>query len=384
MKETLEKFVAVANDPYSSVAKWKTDNNKKIIGVVPMHVPEEIIHAAGMLPIVLWESDEPITLANAFSQPTMCGFPRGVFNDAYKGRLDFVDGMIYTDDCLGERQFAFLCQRNLKLGYEYLLYVPQVLGEQHSKDNLVMQLERIKTGLEAFGGQKITNEALEKSIAIYNKNRALIRKLYEFRRNNPGVLKAREVVAIVAASMRMLKEDHSKLLEKLLADLEALKTKPSVEGKVRVVLSGSLCQVPRIDILDSLEEAGAVVVDDDLYVGIRYAITDVQEGSGDPIGALADRYLKAKLRCPLKSQDSTDWAKQLVEIAKKSNAAGVISLEVKFCEGHYFYYSHIRHTLDAAGFRELALEMEHESTATRSAQNTTRLEAFVESLKGGK
>lgn len=383
MKKTLEKFIAVANDPYSSIAKWKKDNNKKVIGVVPMHIPEEIIHAAGMLPVVLWESDEPSSIANAHSQPTMCGFPRGVFNDAMKGRLDFIDGMIFSDDCLGERQFAFLIQRNIKLGFDFLLYMPQLLSEAHSRDHLITQLERLKTGLEEFGGQKVTKEGLQKSIVIYNKNRALIRKLYEFRRNNPGVLRAKEVVAIVSASMKMLKEDHSKLLEELLVKLESLKKKPSTAGKVRLILSGSLCQVPRMEILDGLEEAGAVIVDDDLYVGSRYAATDAKKND-DPIGALADRYLKMKLRCPTKSEDSLDWAKQLVELAKKNNATGVVNLEVKFCEPHYFFYSHIRQVLDKAGLRELALEMEHESTSTRSAQNTTRLEAFVESIKGGK
>lgn len=382
MNETLNQFKAIAADPYGSVRGWKKKTGKKVIGVSPMHIPEEIIHAAGILPVVLWESDEPITIANSYSQPTICGYTRSIFDDALKEKLKFIDGMVYHDDCLAQRQFGFLMRRYAKPAYNYLIYVPQVLDEPHSKDNLVKQLRRFSTSLEEFSGQKVSGEKLQQSIVIYNKHRALMRKLYNFRRDNPGVLRAKEVAGIAQASMLMPKEEHSKLLEELLPILEKTK-KPSGNGRVRVIVSGCLCRAPRTEILDAIEDAGADVVDDDLYVGARYSVTDAPE-TGDPYEALADRFVKMKLRCPSKSQDSTDWAKQLVEIAQKSNSKGVVSFESKFCEPHYFFYSHIMQALDKENIRNLGIEIEHETTSARSAQIATRVQAFIESCKGEK
>ena len=54
MSQSLDGFIRVAADPYTSLAEWKARTNGKIVGCVPMHIPEEIIHAAGLLPVVLW------------------------------------------------------------------------------------------------------------------------------------------------------------------------------------------------------------------------------------------------------------------------------------------------------------------------------------------
>lgn len=382
MNEILNRFKEISADPYGAVKGWKEKTGKKVIGVVPMHIPEEIIHAAGMLPVVLWESDEPITIANSYSAPTICGFPRSIFDDAMKGKLKFIDGIVYCDCCLAERQFTFLMQNNAKPSYNYLIYLPQRLDDSHSRDNLVKQLKRFSNSLEEFGGQSITDDELQQSIKLYNKNRSLLRNLYDFRRNNPGVLKARDMVAVVQSGMLMPKEKHNRMLEDLLGKLEKQAGQPSAKGKVRIVVSGSMCEACRPDILDTVEKAGGMIVDDDLYVGGRYSITDAAEGT-DPFDALADRFLKMNIRCPSKSQDSTNWADQIIAIAEKSQARGVISLAVRFCEPHYFFFNDIRHNLDRAGLRVLMLEMEHEATPSNSAQIETRIGAFIETCKEG-
>ena len=241
------------------------------------------------------------------------------------------------------------------------------------------ELERLKTSIEKFGGQKITEESLNKSILIYNKNRALLRKMYDIRRKRPGILRSKEALSIVMSSMLMPKEEHNRLLEGFLGELE--KQGPAGDAKVKLVLSGSLCQAPRLDILDAIDEVGAVVVDDDLYVGSRYIITDAPLRA-NPLESLADRFLEMRRRCPTKSDPENDWGGQLVEMVRESKADGVISLQVKFCEACYFYHPDIIRALAGAGIPELRLEMEHETTGMALGQIKTRVQGFIESITG--
>ena len=50
MEEIMKEFVKYTSDPYSSIVQWKEENQKKVVGIFPMWVPEEIVHAAGIFP----------------------------------------------------------------------------------------------------------------------------------------------------------------------------------------------------------------------------------------------------------------------------------------------------------------------------------------------
>ena len=64
------------------------------------------------------------------------------------------------------------------------------------------------------------------------------------------------------------------------------------------MISGSFCDIPEVDILDMVEDLGAIVVDDDLYVGRRYFQTLVNEQE-EPLSALVRRYIE-DVPCPTK------------------------------------------------------------------------------------
>jgi benzoyl-CoA reductase subunit C len=73
MEATLKKIFDVVNDPYTSIAQWKEETQKKVVGCMPMHLPEELVHAAGLLPVIFWRSNEPITLGHSHVYSFNCG-----------------------------------------------------------------------------------------------------------------------------------------------------------------------------------------------------------------------------------------------------------------------------------------------------------------------
>jgi benzoyl-CoA reductase/2-hydroxyglutaryl-CoA dehydratase subunit BcrC/BadD/HgdB len=173
--------------------------------------------------------------------------------------------------------------------------------------------------------------------------------------------------------MVMDPDEHHALLVEALAEARA----ESRDDRVRVHLSGHLCHAPRRELLDLVEESGALVVDDDLYHGRRHVSTDVAE-SGDPIEALAGWYAQRNtaIPCPTRVQRDADWDRWLVDAVHTSGAEAVLHLLPKFCEPHMLYYPELRKGLDAAGIPHLLLETEHEGMPLESFR--TRIEALVE------
>jgi benzoyl-CoA reductase subunit C len=146
---------------------------------------------------------------------------------------------------------------------------------------------------------------------------------------------------------------------------------------VRIHLSGHFCHGPRPELLDMIEERGALVVDDDLYTGFRYISTDVSE-EGDPMEALTRWYFDRNTRvpCSTRAQTTVDWEDYLLKSMRNSRAAGVVILMPKFCEPHMLYYPELRKALERAEVPYLLIETEHEGLPLEGL--STRVEAFLE------
>ncbi len=378
MERALSRFSEITMDPYQAVSKLKEKTNKKIIGVFPMWIPEEIIHAAGILPVVMWRSNEPLTLAHAHVPSYNCPMNRSVIDDVLKGKLKFMDGMVFLRECLQSQEVAFIVERNACPPFEEYLSLPPIHHQDKaSKQWAREEFERLKQGIERLSGQIITVDKLNESFTIYNENRSLLQKLYELRRNKPGIIGASDVLRIVWASMLMPKEEHSALLENVLSQLET--SKPSKTIGCKVFLSGCLCIHPQFEIIDMIENLGMVVVDDDLYVGYRYfannvAITD------DPIGALVERHFKQTPVDPAKGDIYSDWGAELADQVNKSEAQGVITMLTKYCPPHLCYYPDIRRSLAKAGIPEALVEIEHEIISLQGIR--TRLQSLAEAMGG--
>jgi benzoyl-CoA reductase/2-hydroxyglutaryl-CoA dehydratase subunit BcrC/BadD/HgdB len=213
------------------------------------------------------------------------------------------------------------------------------------------------------------------SIRVFNRNRQLIRRLYEMRTSGEATLTATQMQHIVKSSMVMDKDEHTALLERLVAQIEG--GKPAPQPGVRLHLSGHFCQAPKPEILDMIEACGAIVVGDDLYHGFRYVSTDVRP-DGDPLDALAEWYLARNtgVPCPTRVQNDVDWDAFLIDAMRKEQADGMIVLMAKFCEPHMYYYPEVKEAFEKHDMPHLLIETEHESMALESLK--TRVETFLE------
>jgi benzoyl-CoA reductase/2-hydroxyglutaryl-CoA dehydratase subunit BcrC/BadD/HgdB len=377
----LAALAEVADDPDRYVLSWKERTGGKVVGAFPMNFPAEIAHAAGALPVLIQENREPDSLGRNLLAEFYCGYTRNVADSAAKGTLDIYDGFFLADHCI-QLLGAVDVVRAESPAPVYFGQLPPSLGDGWTLGQARRMMRSFVEEMGRFAGTPVTGAALERSIALFNENRRLLRELFASRRAGNAALTSGQLQTLVKSSMVMDKEEHTGLLRQVVADTAGL-TVPR-DDRVRLHLSGHLCHAPKPELLAAIEECGAVVVDDDLFTGTRYIATDVvidPVGEVDPVEALTRWYLRRDTAapCPTRVKHETDWEDHLVHAVETAGAQGVIVLMVRFCEPHMLYYPELRKRLNERGIPHLLIETEHEGLPVETVR--TRVEALLERIR---
>jgi benzoyl-CoA reductase subunit C len=375
MQDIFAEFRHAAEQPLQSAKRWKDARGVKVVGSFPMHFPGELVHAAGALPVILQESPDPITVGHGVFFPFYCGFTRSVVDQACKGDFDFLDAIMFGDHCVQVLGAADVVRSRLPNTRVHFYQLISAMSDPWSQARARETFVGLKAGLEDLIGRPIDDESIRASIRVFNRNRTLLRELYDLRRAGTAAITAHQMQLAVQSSMVMDKAQHTALLEKLLVSLRGAAV--ARKSGTRVYLSGHFCQAPNSGFLKLIEDCGGIVVDDDLYHGHRYISTDVEE-EGDPLDALARWYLARNLKvpCPTRVDQNADWEGYLLGAMDRSNAEGMIVLMAKFCEPHMYYYPQIKEAFEARGVPHLLLETEHETSSLEAVR--TRIETFLE------
>lgn len=380
ISDVLGVMSKAASAPGDYARSWKNATGRKAIGTFAMHFPAEIVHAAGALPVLLQADDDPITEGHSGMYPFFCGYTRSLVDQNLKGKFDYLDSIMFGDHCVQLLSAADIIRvQNPELHVGFYQLIP-ALKDNWSFENAEQTLRHLLEAVEERVGHKISDDDIRKSIVAFNKNRQLIRRLYELRRERKIRFSSAQFQTVIKSSMVMDKNEHNELLESLVAELEKTPQSAAVSSNTAVYLSGHMCHAVKPALLDMIESCGITVVDDDLYTGFRYVSIDANE-SGDPVKSLTSWYLDRNtvVPCPTRLDPKVDWDGWLMKSVQKAEAEGLIVLMPKFCEPHYFSYPRIKKTFEDAEFPHLLLETEHEVSSFEGMR--VRVESFVEMIK---
>lgn len=374
----IDTFAAAAQDPLGYARAWKERTGKQVIGSFPMNFPGELAHAADTLPMILQENDEAITLGHGVLFPFYCGYTRSMVDQAARGRFDVLDAIMFGDHCVQLLGAADAIRMKLPDTRVIFFQLISSMNDPWTLGRSEESFTKLREELEEFSGRKVEDAALGESIRLFNRNRILMRKLYDMRKAGTAKITSVEMQHVIKSSMIMDKAEHTALAEQLVAIFES--STPSATRDLRIHLSGHFCQAPKPEVLAMIEECGITIVGDDLYHGFRYISTDVPE-TGDPIAGLARWYLDRNtgVPCPTRVQNNVDWDAFLLKAMREEKAAGMIVLMAKFCEPHMYYYPEVKEAFEKADMPHLLIETEHEGMALESLK--TRVETFVEIVK---
>jgi benzoyl-CoA reductase subunit C len=356
-----------------TVKDWKA-SGRKVIGWFNPYVPEEIIHAAGMLPFEVTGDNEPVQMqgAEAYIYSNSCSKIRTCWQMQLDGKYKFLDGWVSSHMCDQDMRLSEVWSYYDSLPYMDNIYAPrkhdEVAVQLYMKD-----IDAFRDRLSQYLICRIPDKHIGDSIKVYNRGRELMNQLYELRkRDNPPVTGA-EAIEVSKAAARMPRERFNELMEQLLDEIQ--RTGREIKKAMRLMLIGS--DLHNTSQVANLETLDAVVVIDEMDIGIRRAWGQV-DTELPPMEALARYYVMGR---PVDKHNwNSDGRLEFIgELAEQYKVDGVVSEIVRFCTYNGWDKFDLKKQMQECGIPMLELDLEYGHPG--GAQMKIRAEAFMEMLE---
>ncbi len=219
----IKEFAKIAAAPKMQLAKYKAQG-KKVIGVLPYYAPEELVYAAGMVPMGIWGTNtKTISRAKEYCATFYCTIAQLALEMLLDGTMDDLDGVITPTICDTLRPMS----QNIRVSMSQKLPViflahPQNRFASWGKKFCMDQYLNVKRELEKIASKAITPEDLQETIKIYNKSRAERRRFTKLANEHCDVITPTKRMQVLKAAWFTLKDEYTEMLKGLNDELEAL------------------------------------------------------------------------------------------------------------------------------------------------------------------
>jgi len=369
----MAEFAGIASNPKAQLDKY-LKQGKKIIGCMPYCCPEELVHAAGMIPFGLWGAEVQVSEARRYLPAFICSIIQTTLELGIKGAYDGLSAVMVPILCDSLKSM----DGNWRYGVKDIPVIP-VAHAQNRKtpagaEFTASQYRKIKAKLEEISGTVVREDDIRDSIAAYKKRNAAVRRFIDELGKRPGILKASERNAVFKAGYFLSAGEYTEKVDEL-ADCLAVSPASAAPGP-RLVTCGILAD--NTGLLRILDECGVNIIDDVvMHESLRYRF-DAPEAD-DPIMSLA-LTLGAVEGCPVLYDLGKKRADMLVDVVRQCSADGVLFVLTKFCDPEEYDIVPLKTALDKNGIKSLLVEVDQQTTDVE--QIRTAVETFCEMLAG--
>jgi len=374
IEELLGIFSGIAASPKSQLDMY-TGLGKKAVGVFPYYAPEELVHAAGFIPLGIWGASGTVREAGRYFPAFYCTIARMGLELALTGVLDRLSAVVMPTLCDTLRPLS----QNFKAARPDIpmlfLAQPQNRKTYYGKDYYVSELMRVKGELEALAGKKITDEALYESVQVYNESRAERRRFVQLAAAHASLVSTQARSAALKSAYFTEKREHQTLLKEL-NDLLAAQPAENPRDYTRVVTSGILADGGNL--LKIFDEQGIRVAADDVAHESRSFRVDVPESlaAEAPMYALAEAFAQQTDDSLLWEADLSHRQQHLIDLVLDSGARGVVFLMMQFCDPEELDYPSLKAALDTMDIP--SIQIGYDQQMTDFGQAETQLMTFKE------
>lgn len=366
-------FRKILDAPWDEARSWKERTGGKVIGHLLPDVPEEIIHAAGALPLAIEGGSVHGSRAQAHIPAYTCNHAMGAVEMGLRGDLDVLDGIVIPYTCDTTRNLSHIWARLFPRIPAEFVRLPKRLDFAGARAYLRQEFSRLLTSIAQITGRSPGAAELRQSITLYNISRSLLRRAYEKKIGRAPGWTEQRLHMLLSSALRAPREEHIRWMESLPWDAEPVGEQ---DGKIPIYARGKIWDPPEIP--EMMDRLGLQVVKDEMVTGFRAVEHDVST-DGDPLDALAQQHL-AKIPYTVYHEDPRRLVEHFVQRVQASGARGVLFVNPKFCEAAAFDTPDLHKALEAEKIPSLILE-----TSTRGVslgQIEVRLEAFREMIAG--
>lgn len=358
------------------------------VGVLCNLVPEELVRAAGAVPVRLCSGSQSFEQVGGDHLPARCcplvKATLGRLRILQETRSRKLDLIVVPTTCDQRRKACgMLREEGCNV---YPLEVPPVKESEEAVHYWQNSVKKLALHLEKVAGRRITRKRLGEAIAAANEARRQYRRLFAHMRRHPSVVFGTH--AMMAAGTRFF-EDPARWAEAAAVLNDELEKRVSAGFSVcnarapRILFTGSPPIFPNLKLPLLVEASGAVIVADELCSSSRLLYDPVsyaEDSLYDMIPALADRYLKP-CTCPFHVGNG-DRVRRLLELAGAFRADGVVYQSFSGCSLYEMEQRSVAVALQERGVPMLYVETDY--GPEDAGQLSTRVDAFLESVKNRK
>ena len=370
LQTRLSELKQAADDPRARLDHYLSQG-KKVVGCFPVYTPEELVHASGMIPMGLWGAQTELKYVKRYLPAFACPIMQSTLELGLRGSYKGLSAVLIPTLC-----DTFRCiSQDWRYGVTDIPMIPLTQPQNRvvegSVDFLAAEYEAVLTKLSTITGMKMTDERLERTIAVYNEHSALMQEFAAVANDHLDVVTPRVRHMVMKSAHFYEKSEHNEIMRDILTGLRAL-PKYDFKGK-KVLLSGITAEPD--ELLDILAENNIAVVGDDLAQESRQYRTPIPTSGGSALRRLAMQW-NDRRGCSLAHEDFKSRGEMLAALAKDTGASGVIYCQMKFCDPEEYDYPICARTLRSAGLGVLQLDIDQQNNSYEQAR--TRIQTFVE------
>jgi benzoyl-CoA reductase/2-hydroxyglutaryl-CoA dehydratase subunit BcrC/BadD/HgdB len=231
----------------------------------------------------------------------------------------------------------------------------------------------------------LSTDKLKAAIKSHNRQRALVRELYELTKSSPPLISGTEIVQVVKALTSLPVVEGNDLLTETISGVKNRTDGPEKKSARLLIWSSTLDDTDIMQVF----EAKANVVMNESCGGIRAYRSGVKF-TADPLEGLADYYLN-EITCARTFRQATlgetrkDYDRDLQSrfgylkgIIKEWKINGAIMLLVRYCDPFAFEMPSLKDYFNSLGVPSTYIEYDYTTGAL--APLRTRVEAFLETI----
>jgi benzoyl-CoA reductase/2-hydroxyglutaryl-CoA dehydratase subunit BcrC/BadD/HgdB len=356
-------------------------NGGKVVGLYCVFVPEDLIMAAGAVPVGLCagtqfsvpDAEEVLPRNTCPLIKSSFGFKLGLACP-YLQASDFVIGETTCDG--KKKMYEILGEYHPT----HVLEVPQKKTPLGRK-LFLEELRGLKGKLEQETGVAITVDRLAEATRLVDGKRRALQRLHNARKARPAPISGLDALLVTQIAFY---DDAARFTEKVNALCDELEGRiargegPFAAAAPRILLSGCPMAIPNWKLHSVIEDSGAVVVGEESCVGTRYFGNLASKNDGGPesqLRAIADRQLETHCACFTPNDERLE---DIVELASGCAADGVVHYTLQFCHTYANEAVKVERRLAKEDIPLLRIETDYSDEDV--GQLKVRVDAFLEMI----
>jgi len=367
--ELLAVFHDIATHPRKQLQHY-IDAGKKVVGYFPIFVPEEIIHAGGLIPMGLYGTQITPTIAGKYNPIFTCSIMRSCLELGMTGKYDGLSAVVMPMLCDTFRGMSSAWRSGVKNIPVVSFIHPQNRKDSDAKEFLADEYRALAKDLMEKTGCEITEKSLRESIDVYNQHTKVMNEFLVLANEHLDIISPVVRHEIMKSAHFLEKKEHTEMMSELIKALELL-PKHQWKGK-KIILSGILAEP--VEFLNIFVENKIAVVGDDLAQESQQYRTLIPLDM-DPYASLAQQWLNRKGSSTI-HEDKSSRADIIIDMAQKTGADGIAVCLMRFCDVEEYEYPFISEAAEKVGFPVLCLEIDQ--STQNNEQSRTKVQSFAE------